>query len=794
MSATPFKFVAHFNQLPATQMVRYEEVDIAKLKAIIDHFDEIQANGIKLRGYDGYTQSKVEGDACKTMLNNYLKSFLVKGKHKGTHPTQYIQGIDKCGRYFPEKSNGLGCLPRQVRHTIAKGNYIDVDIQNCHLVLMSWLAEKHNIDASAVDDYVANRDWYLERIKALCDLDRDGAKNIPIRVAYGSECIPEELQASKKVMKLLNNEKSINTQLCEFYPEYVEMAKKANRRKAAKDGKTKEDYNLVGKAASRLLLDVENEVLMTMVNHLKTKNIEVQILIYDGFMLRIKDLENLNVEELLTELQEVVSEKVDGLNITLTIKEMDEDIDLSKYVEEGENNEDDEYTRMKKGFELTRFKCLDTASFFEMKPNGAFIERKRKDLKDAYEHMQYTELNAKGEEVQKSFIDRWFKDPNIRIYQEVALLPPPLECPPDVFNLWQGFAVDNMPDPETEEEIAQAEKDVAIILNHLKMLCNNDEAVFEYVTRWYAQIFQEPAKKSNIAVLFKSDTHGVGKEFFFKIIKAMIGEQYCVMVADVARDVFGNFNDALKNKLLVCFDEVPDGIGYKYSNELKNLCTSEYDLCNSKNVKLQKVRSFCRYQFLTNSNFPIKIELEDRRYLVINNTLPKPEHEYFQALAAAWNEKAMKYLYKSLINRETFDVTGYNWIDNRPLTQYYEDMRAVSVERELAFMGEVIKKYYAKSADTEVVIPAKELLARFMRFAPEHKTNAIKFSIKLKQYNIDTFASSHTKKGAIYTFHPTKALECMKRKHVIPQEWTVADIPQQEFAFRQMHGEEDDEF
>lgn len=793
MSApAPFKFVPHYNQLPATDMMRYEDVDVAKLRAIIAHFDEIQANGIKLRGYDGYTQTKVEGDACKTMLNNYLQSFLVKGKHKGTHPTQYIQGVDKCGRYFPEKSNGLGCLPRQVRHTIAKGKLIDVDIKNCHLVLMSWLAEKHNIDASAVDDYVANRDWYLERIKALCDLDRDGAKNIPIRVAYGSECIPEELQASKKVMKLLNNEKSINTQLCEFYPEYVEMAKKANRRKGAKDGKTKENYNLTGKAASRLLLDIENEVLMIMVNHLKTKNIIVPVLIYDGFMLMADDVKNLNMEELLVELQDAVAEKMDGLNITLTIKEMDEDIDLTKYLEEGEElNEDDDYTRMKKEFEANRFKCIDNSTFYEMNEDGTYIERDRKKMKDAYEHLQYVELNGKGEEVKKSFIDNWFKDPNMRLYKSVALLPPPLPCPENVYNLWNGFMVEHMAGPETEEEIAKADKDVGTIMAHIKLLCNNDETVFQYVMRWYAQIFQEPAKKSNVAVLFKSDAHGVGKEFFFKIVKAMIGEQYCVMVQNLDRDIFGNFNDTLKNKLLVCFDEVPEGIGFKYSNELKNLCTSEYDNINSKNVKLQKLRSFCHYQFLTNTNFPIKIELEDRRYLVINNTQPKPDFEYFQALAEAWNEKAMRHLYNHMTNKEWFDASTYNWIDNRPLTQYYEDMRMVSVERELAFVAEVVKKNFAKSPEKEVLISAKELLERFQRFAPDHKTTSVKFGVKLKQYNIDSFENKHTKKGSMYTFNPTKALESLKKKHVIPENWTVEDIPQQEYAFRQLN--EDDE-
>jgi len=51
-----------------------------------------------------------------------------------------------CGRVYANKSLSLGSIRKEVRHTLAKEKYVDIDIENCHPIILKQLCDKNDIN------------------------------------------------------------------------------------------------------------------------------------------------------------------------------------------------------------------------------------------------------------------------------------------------------------------------------------------------------------------------------------------------------------------------------------------------------------------------------------------------------------------------------------------------------------------------------------------------------------------------------------------------------------------------
>ena len=59
---------------------------------------------------------------------------------------------------------GLHTIRREIRHTIAKDYFVDIDIENCHPVLLYQICEANGIESVLLKDYVQNRKRYLQMV------------------------------------------------------------------------------------------------------------------------------------------------------------------------------------------------------------------------------------------------------------------------------------------------------------------------------------------------------------------------------------------------------------------------------------------------------------------------------------------------------------------------------------------------------------------------------------------------------------------------------------------------------
>ena len=76
----------------------------------------------------------------KQQLEKYKK--LVKNEEA---TVTYIQAKNKYGRVFPKNSLGLFSIRREIRHTLVRDNYVDIDVENCHPVLLSQICNHNKI-------------------------------------------------------------------------------------------------------------------------------------------------------------------------------------------------------------------------------------------------------------------------------------------------------------------------------------------------------------------------------------------------------------------------------------------------------------------------------------------------------------------------------------------------------------------------------------------------------------------------------------------------------------------------
>ena len=235
----------------------------------------------------------------------------------------------------------------------------------------------------------------------------------------------------------------------------------------------------------------------------------------------------------------------------------------------------------------------------------------------SYDHIKFIDSDGRD----KSFPREWLNDKNIRCFQGAGCYPPPLIPPENYYNTWNGFAIEKV-----ESNGNYDIKDIQIILDHIRLLCNHDNASYEFFINWLACLFQHPAYKNGIAVLIKT-LQGGGKDIFYEILEIIIGKVYCTSISKSEDHIFGKFNSLLENKILTVMQEFKGVVGFKYDNELKDLITCEYDIINGKMQQERQVSSFNHYIFFTNNDFPIKVSQDDRRLFLINNDNKPPTKE-----------------------------------------------------------------------------------------------------------------------------------------------------------------------
>ena len=149
---------------------------------------------------------------------------------------------------------GLQNMFNEVRTSIIDKNCIDIDFVNSNIVIILYLAKKHNIKIPNVIKYANDRENILKMIGP----DRKTAKKLILAILNGG--YKKEYHKDKDINLFLKKIEMEARILHEYFYE--------NYRRKDYD---KNEYNYLGKNFVNILMDYENKLLMALYDYFNMK-------------------------------------------------------------------------------------------------------------------------------------------------------------------------------------------------------------------------------------------------------------------------------------------------------------------------------------------------------------------------------------------------------------------------------------------------------------------------------------------------------------------------------------------
>lgn len=189
------------------------------------------------------------------------------------------------------------------------------------------------------------------------------------------------------------------------------------------------------------------------------------------------------------------------------------------------------------------------------------------------------------------------------------------------FNGWQGFRV------KPKKGNWQKNR------HHIRhIICNDNEEHDYWVMNWIAALFQLPGRRASSAIVLQGG-QGTGKGHFAnEMIGRMFGpQQYFHAIG--ANQLTAEFNEHLSGKCYVFADESTWGGDPRAASKIKGLITEPYIPINRKFLKMVAEENMLSIIIASNSDWPIPVEHDDRRFVVLQvNEERKNDIPYFAEL------------------------------------------------------------------------------------------------------------------------------------------------------------------
>lgn len=577
--------------------------------------------------------SFLEQDDVKK-LEIYLKKF----GNGDFIEVEYEKKYENFGRYYGSNIQSIG---KQIRNYICSDYCVDLDMVNCHSVLLLNEFKKRNIVSKELQEYVDNRESILKKFK----VDKQMI----------SKCI--NFFDFQSPFEFFNNINKVVYQT--FYPllrndkNLDGLWKFCIKLKEAKSNKQ-------GTFIAWYLQTIEANVMDFVFEFLKTKDILVHTHMYDGFLLYKNDL---LTDDLLGEISEYVKTK--EYDVTFVYKPMLYD-ELEKNLIEEENN----YSVWKDKFEINHF--------YVRKPQQTYCEINEKGLPEYYDIVDLINWYKLKSDFNIKFLGRWSSDLNKKHFDFCDFYPPPLKCPKNVYNLWKGFEIENYPISYEEDEKEPVIKNFINFISHL----NSDEQnCIDFMLNHYAHMIQYPGEKNGIGYVI-SGTGGSGKGTNYNFLKSIL-TNFAVQIGDTEHAV-SKFNDLYYGKIAVVLDEAVSFSIISADGKLKNFMTEPNMVVESKGLKKFEAKSFCRIFITTNEANPVKITESERRLVLlepkkmtkelVDNVNKGPYSFIVSDLETCEDQtkiKNLKIIFDFLKNFKIIYKNQHEWEINRPITQKY---------------------------------------------------------------------------------------------------------------------------
>ena len=652
-----------------SSITKYELCDINKITELLDNGECLDDKDI-------------------TLLQKYLK----KCKN-GKVEVEYKKSLGSKGkgRWYAKGGLSLQSFKKGIRHYLANELYLDIDIVNCHPVLLLKLCKDKGWKCEYINQYVNNRNNILQEFHQATGLSLKMAKEIYLTALYLKDPskafveygifdidMPNHLMGFYKECSMIaDNLWNCQSELVKIVESKKMVDKHSNR------------HNPKSQLLSHYLQIEENSILSFMCEKLDAKTFDCDVLVFDGVMIRKNN--NLDIKQALDDVVNDLWEEMD-YDIDLIIKEMnnpitlvedDFDIDEFEIPQQHLHSWSQEYintlkVKNPKNTYLMRKKYLEVFSSKVLRPKPMYVvfEKNSKDIdiiSDADMRERLKGINSgminQGSGSPISLYDAWTTDTNQLKYNKFAFHPFNIEHenePTDVYNLFKGFN----PDIYAPYDKKNFDKIIKSFIKLTMIMANHNEEVFNYLIHYIALLIQFPRARPAIIIILCGD-QGTGKGAWVFVIRQLVGMAQSISSSKI-KDFVGDHSEGFYRKLFVNINESEGKDMFQHLGKIKEFISEKEIMINPKHLRPFAIENYAFMVVNSNSDNPFVLDVKSKERRVV-----------LQRVSSDWLEKPTKFwdslwdhfkkpqfisaLYDYLMS---FDVKNFDF-RKRPITEAY---------------------------------------------------------------------------------------------------------------------------
>ena len=634
---------------------------------------------------------------------------------------QAKESSEALGRLNASENVGLQGLKRDVRNFLSNRYYFDIDMVSAHPSLCVALCRKQHLTHTYQAELIDKREEKLAELMDALGCSRSTAKDYITALYFGEENVSYALPQWFKTLHLeISNARKVITQ----NDEWNDALKFLN-------GKKK---NRIGSAFAFLLQSIERACLIILEKSAKKHGRSLDTYIHDGGLIQRHEGEEVFPEELLRKFEKDIFDET-GFSIRLASKPME-----TSWVMTEKN--DNAYLQLKDWFENVEgvFSLVYPPIYCRVY-DGELQMLDRTGMYHNWECLTF------GDD--EPFLPRWFKDKKKRQYEGLCF-EPMKEPSADKFNMFLGWKY------EPVRNDARMERYLYLI----KLLCNHDEKLIEYVLDWLAHKIQKPYEKHGVSLIINGKK-GSGKDTPFDRFGEMLGE-YFYNTGTPEHDVFSTFNGMMKNNLLVKVEEGNFATNSANESKLKHYITAKEISVQQKGKDQLNVHNYTSFVFTCNETIPIVMTDDERRWCCIKMSDEKRGDFQFweetnDILQHPDSYKAMMWFF---LNRDISNFRPRKY----PETEYQNDMKEAFMPLHAVWF----RQWIERNQDEDGTCPefkdnAEKILDKLNEVSKFKRTHRW-LRNEMDEHYAGVFQRTKQHGRTYYTFNPTEMREHLKQK------------------------------
>jgi len=328
-----------------------------------------------------------------------------------------------------------------------------------------------------------------------------------------------------------------------------------------------------------------------------------------------------------------------------------------------------------------------------------YIQKSQRDFLQTVEHIkcQVMTINHKNKEtkyITTTIGNIWMTHPKRKSYSTIIFDPDPSHTTKkENFNLYQGLRISTNDLNEIIETQVDYMNIIKPITDHiLKVWCNNDSCVYDYVIRWLASATLKPWHKIGTALVLVGG-EGCGKSMVVDAIGHIFGSHY-LHIMDM-EDMLGKFCSILEDKLFVFADEAFWGGCKSLAGKLKGMITEPQIRCEHKGFDTYYVDNYTNYIIASNNSHAVPAGENARRWVCLGcSNRFQGNTDYFKQLKSSLYDddhlgvKCLLYYFKQHLNLD-------EWVPQKvPITNLLRAQKTNSYDSIELFWDSVLHRKY----------------------------------------------------------------------------------------------------